>query len=318
MSDFAASAVRRFYLNNWIPIGSLATLLAVCLALTDFYVQVDSELLKELGPPIALAVVAHLGLSNQWIRLSYTLGTIAQLKLLYPVATSLTFVAATAQLPLQDDYLAYADRMFGLDWRSYYSFFINDHPSSIPYLYFGYAMIAWPMFGIPIILGASGHHLRLQQFVLACMITIIVTGLISVVTPAMGTFLEYGITPDISKFNPSGYIAQVQRLPLVRDGSLRILSPATLGGIISFPSFHAAAAVLSLWALWSVWWMRPLALIANVSMLVATPLGGGHYFVDVFAGIFLAVSAISLARLIGNLSVRATSISTMRVASVIA
>jgi len=60
-----------------------------------------------------------------------------------------------------------------------------------------------------------------------------------------------------------------------------------LAAFITFPSFHAAAAVLALWALWSVWWLRPLALIANVSMLLATPLVGGHYFVDVIAGVGL-------------------------------
>jgi membrane-associated phospholipid phosphatase len=87
---------------------------------------------------------------------------------------------------------------------------------------------------------------------------------------------------------------------LVRDGSLRVLDFKTLGGIITFPSFHAAAAVPALWAFWAVWWMRPLALIANVGMLLATPLVGGHYFVDVFAGIALAMLAIAAAQRIGG------------------
>jgi membrane-associated phospholipid phosphatase len=64
------------------------------------------------------------------------------------------------------------------------------------------------------------------------------------------------------------------------------------------------AAVLALWALWCVWWLRPLALIANVSMLLATPLVGGHYFVDVIAGVGLSVLAIAAARLIGEWSIR--------------
>jgi membrane-associated phospholipid phosphatase len=98
----------------------------------------------------------------------------------------------------------------------------------------------------------------------------------------------------------TGYLVQLHDLPLVRGGSLRVLDIMKLGGIITFPSFHAAAAVLFLWALWSVWWMRPLALIANVGMLLATPMGGGHYFVDVFAGMGVAVLAIAAARVIGE------------------
>jgi hypothetical protein len=73
-----------------------------------------------------------------------------------------------------------------------------------------------------------------------------------------------------------------------------------LVGIVTFPSFHAAAAVLYLWALWCVWWMRPLALLANGAMLLATPIGGGHYFVDVFAGMAVAVLAIAAALRIGE------------------
>jgi membrane-associated phospholipid phosphatase len=110
--------------------------------------------------------------------------------------------------------------------------------------------------------------------------------------------------PDLLKFKPSGYLVQLQELPRIRDGSLRILETSTLGGIITFPSFHAVAAVLALWALWCVWWLRPLALIANVSMLLATPLVGGHYFVDVIAGVGLSVLAIAAARLIGEWSIR--------------
>jgi hypothetical protein len=39
-------------------------------------------------------------------------------------------------------------------------------------------------------------------------------------------------------------------------------------------------------------------------MLLATPLVGGHYFVDVIAGVGLSVLAIAAARLIGEWSIR--------------
>jgi len=48
-----------------------------------------------------------------------------------------------------------------------------------------------------------------------------------------------------------------------------------------------------------VWWLRPLALITNAAMLLATPIGGGHYFVDVIAGAAVAVAAIVMAQRIG-------------------
>ncbi len=61
--------------------------------------------------------------------------------------------------------------------------------------------------------------------------------------------------------------------------------------------------------------MRPLALMANVAMLLATPLVGGHYFVDVFAGVGLAVLAIAAARRIGDRSTRPEAQSLACVAS---
>jgi hypothetical protein len=57
--------------------------------------------------------------------------------------------------------------------------------------------------------------------------------------------------------------------------------------------------VLYLWAFWAVRWMRPIALLSNGAMMLAPPIGGAHYFVDVFAGIAVAVLAIAAARWIG-------------------
>jgi membrane-associated phospholipid phosphatase len=204
---------------------------------------------------------------------------------------------------MQDANLARLDQLLGLDWRSYYRF-IYERPALVPYVYLGYAMITWPTFGVPIVLGLTKHYFRLQQFTFACMLTVVATALISSLLPAVGTYYEYGISADLPAFRASGYLIQLHELPLVRDGSLRVLDFKNLGGIITFPSFHAAAAVLALWAFWGVWWMRPLALIANVGMLLATPLVGGHYFVDVFAGIALAMLAIAAARRIGGRSTR--------------
>src|ERR1700693_4535513 len=42
-------------------------------------------------------------------------------------------------------------------------------------------------------------------------------------------------------------------------------------------------------------WVRPVAILANGLMLASTPIDGGHYFVDVFAGIALALAAIAAA-----------------------
>ena len=299
MTDHEAQVAWRLFTLNWIPLGLMGLTLALCLALTGFSIRPESLLLPFGAAALFGGVAYFYALARRRDALvSFMLGSTAQLVLIAVLMPPLTYIAAAAGLPMQDANLAHLDRMLGLDWRAYFNF-IYDRPALIPYMSLGYAMIVWPMFVIPIVLGMARQYRRLQQFTLACALTLIVTTVISTLLPAIGTYYEYGIMPDLSKFNPGGYLVQLQDLPLVRDGSLRVLDITQLGGIITFPSFHAAAAVLFLWALWSVWWMRPLALIANAGMLLATPMAGGHYFVDVFAGIAVAVLAIAAAKRLG-------------------
>ena len=67
-------------------------------------------------------------------------------------------------------------------------------------------------------------------------------------------------------------------------------------GIITFPSYHAALAIVLGWALWQVAWLRWPGVVVNGLVVAATPIDGGHYFVDVFAGAVIAALAIAAAR----------------------
>jgi hypothetical protein len=295
-------ATWQLYRLNWLVLCVMALLLLLCLAITPFSIDTDS-LLKVALVPAFLTAAGHGLISLKrppaWASsLAFALLAVAQLNLMILLATPLTYVAASANLPIQDANLARLDQLLGLDWRAYYRF-VQERPVLIPYVYLGYAMITWPTIGVPLLLVSTRHYLRLQQFALACSLTVVATALISSLVPAIGTYYEYGMAAEVPGFRASGYLVQLHELPFIRDGSLRKLDFNTMGGIITFPSFHAAAAVLSLWAFWAVWWMRPLALIANVAMLLATPLVGGHYFVDVIAGAAIAMFAIAVAGRVG-------------------
>ena len=64
-------------------------------------------------------------------------------------------------------------------------------------------------------------------------------------------------------------------------------------GIITFPSLHAALAVIIVAALWPLRMARWVCVLINAAMLAATPIEGSHYLADVLAG--LVVAAVSLA-----------------------
>lgn len=295
MADRELQDSWRLYLFNWAPLLAMALILLVSLGVTDFSLKVESLLMQGLGLAWLLTAVGHAFWRRGYPRLAFAFVSSAQLELSCLLAIPLSYVAASANLPLQDAAFARFDRWLGLDWQGYYDF-VSARPALVPYFYIAYAMISLPTFGVPILLGLTGNFARLQRFTLACILTAVVTILASALLPAIGTFQEYGIPADTPTFTASGYLVQVDEIPAVRNGSLRVLSFETLTGIVTFPSFHAAAAVLALWACWGVWWMRPFALMAYGGMLLATPLVGGHYFADVFAGCGVAVLAIMAAK----------------------
>lgn len=291
MTDVESTHAWKIFNRNWIVLSLLALTLGLGLAVTEFELLIGSKTWVRIGLSAVLAIIAYTTIGLFKSRLSFICGSLIQLEILSLLVPPLTYLAASANLPLQDDNLARFDAMLGLDWQAYYRFFVG-RPELIPYVDLGYAMIVWPIFGIPLALGIACQHLRLQQFTLACALTLIVTTLAFILVPALGTYYHYGIEAHTPVFKAGGSLGQLRDLPLIRDGSLRILNISELHGIIAFPSFHSAAAVLSIWALWCIWWLRPLALISNVGMLLATPIMGGHYFVDVFAGGAVAVFTI--------------------------
>jgi hypothetical protein len=295
-------AAWRFFLVNWIGIGALGAVLACSLLLTDFSIELA-------GLAIAICYVglyagfAHANARSPRRRdpqVMFVLGGTAQIVLLTAVMTPLTYVAASAALPMQDANLLAVDRALGFDWAGYVGY-VDAHPALAALMNCGYAMIRWPIFAIPVVLAALGRYRRIEEFTFAFGLALLVTTLVSGLVPAIGVYQQIGLDPAALKhIDPGAYLDQLRDLPPTRAGVLRHLELLNLGGIVTFPSFHAASAVLYTWALWPLRWSRPFVVFVNGVMLAATPLNGGHYFVDVIAGIAIAVSAIVTARLVGR------------------
>jgi hypothetical protein len=291
---------------GWALLGLMGAALAVALATTDFSLGGGGTAFC-LG---FVVVYAGFALYNAWAphrgdpQVVFVLGATAQIVLVTVLMTPLTYVAAAANQPLRDAALQAIDEALGLDWRAYLNF-VNGHPLLAQWLSYGYTMIRWPIFGIPLVLAATGRYARLQEFVLAFALALVVTTLMSAWVPAIGVFYQLGLDPaDYGNLQPAGYLTQLHELPLVRDGTRRHLDLLNLAGVVTFPSFHAASALLYGWALWPVRWMRPIAILANGAMLASTPIDGGHYFIDIIAGLAIAALAIVVTRRMGLAAAR--------------
>ena len=58
--------------------------------------------------------------------------------------------------------------------------------------------------------------------------------------------------------------------------------------MITFPSLHAALALVFILAFAPVPLLRWIGAAVNILMIAATPVDGGHYVIDVLAGLALA------------------------------
>src|SRR6202140_1345068 len=295
-------AAWRFLLVNWIFVGGMGIVLALSLAFTSFSLELTG-LAIAVGYVGLYAGFAH---ANAWSpkrrdpQVMFVLGATAQIVLITAVMTPLTYVAASANLPMQDANLLAFGPALGFGWGAYVRY-VDAPPALAAWVTYGYTMIRWPIFAIPVVLAATHRYQRIEEFTFAFGVALTATTIISGLVPAIGVFQQIGLDPtSIKHLNLQPYLDQLRDLPPTRDGAMRHLDLFGLGGIVTFPSFHAASAVLYAWARWPVRWIRPIAAVAFAAMLAATPINGGHYLIDVIAGSAIAVLAIVAARRAGR------------------
>jgi membrane-associated phospholipid phosphatase len=294
----ACIAWRLFHLN-WIPIVAMGGVLLFGVALWGFSFE-PVALAIPLGIAAALALTVYLyafaKADQADPKLIFSLGAISQLFFVVIIMGPLTYVTGVANWPLQDHTLLAIDRALGMD-PEMIARFVNDHDWLGALLLRAYGLIKLMLLAVPVALTLTMRLVRLQVFVFAFSVALIITVVISTFVPAIGTYYGLDIAPSqFTSLDGSLYQAQLRDIVALRDGSLRHLEMFKLTGIVSFPSFHAASAVLYLWALWPVRYLGGAAAALNLLMIAATPVIGAHYMIDVFGGVALAAISILLGK----------------------
>ena len=120
---------RRLYRFNWVMLGLMAASLAIGLMIAGFSIAPASAL-----TPLAI-VSAYLGYAlyryyrpgTSDPKITFILGATGQILIIPVLMTPLTYIAATANLPMQDVALNAFDRALGLDWMAYFNFVYHRH-----------------------------------------------------------------------------------------------------------------------------------------------------------------------------------------------
>ena len=114
--------------------------------------------------------------------------------------------------------------------------------------------------------------------------------------PAVGPFSYLWHGPFV--YLPVSDLWQPQLIPQLRAHLVHEIDLGHLVGLVSAPSFHAAAAVLLITFSARQPRIRIPLIAINVAMLLATPVEGTHYLTDMLMGALVAGGSIGALRLI--------------------
>jgi hypothetical protein len=192
----------------------------------------------------------------------------------------LQFPLASLALPTIDAPLARIDEMFGAYWPDHIKWMMS-HPMLFEAMGLIYRSL---LFQIPVaclILGILDPR-RLRVLVLANTIGLSATVALATIIPAGGAVYHFGNPFDA---------ADVAQFQTVREGTLRLLDPKVISGIIAFPSYHTLLAVLIALSFKGLPRVFPFVLLLDIAIIFTTRGTGGHHYGDIVAGIVVAILA---------------------------
>jgi hypothetical protein len=293
MAEFAAArALDRLI---WALVALVGAVVLLAPAVSDFRIAWGT-FATPAGAAAALALGAWA--YRRWRhdpKLASALENTAQLVAFAAVGAPLSYLAAASGLPLQDHVFDAMDRALGLDWMALLGV-MNAQPVLYNLLGPIYLSLTLQMTTVVLCLAYTGRFVWLRVYMLAFIFAALATIAVSAVLPAAGVWPYYGLTAADSAHV---YPAVADSWPVffgLRDGSYRALVAIGAQGIITFPSLHAALAVIVIAALWPVAALRWVAAAVNAAMLAATPIDGSHYFIDIAAGLVVAAVSVWAAR----------------------
>lgn len=206
---------------------------------------------------------------------------VAQFELALVSAGVFNYLSIALGFPPIDAELDALDRAHGIDWRALWSFVV-DHPWLRTILGLFYSSLAVQIAILVVAFTATRRFERVRELAALTSVTLVVCVLVAAVVPADGAWGYYGISGETDG-----------TLPLVRGiRSGEVTTITFLHGAVTFPSWHTVMAIVLVYVTRGVPWLLLPAVFLNAGMLVATPMIGGHYFVDIYAGVAVAAAAI--------------------------
>lgn len=270
---------------------AIAILTTVAFNITDLSVRVDisANMVALISGYAFLAI--HWRFVRQNAEVARAIISFGQLATVILMGIMLSYAASTVQMPYRDVDLYAVDRWFGFE-REAYMAFLSHHDGLRDVLFFAYMSMMYQQILVVVASIVARRIDRLQVYIIAFAIAVTATAAIASVMPAENAMIYVDKVSTGLSTLPDGRHSYFPTLQGLRDGTLRIIDFAHMEGLISFPSFHTADALLFVWALWPIRVLRVVLVPLNLLLIAATPLCGAHYVADIAGGAAVALGAI--------------------------
>ena len=203
--------------------------------------------------------------------------------------TLLMYSVATFSMPFVDGPIAECDRLLNVHVPDIV-LWANNHSIISNVLLITYHTMLPQTLILVIALGFIGDQKQLESFVLRFMTALLITVSIFAIAPAKGPFAHYGM-----KNSPSQE-RYLEHLTTLRNGDRTEIVLSETEGLVTFPSFHTAWAILLMMAVWHRKRVFVPVCILNLAVIAGTLTTGWHYFTDVLGGVVIAFAVMAITR----------------------
>jgi membrane-associated phospholipid phosphatase len=273
----------------------------ICLVIAvDFVWASQVELTIGGGEIIAAEIGALLALSAAFRRRNRGIANMAEAWALWfaftPAIAVLSYLAASCASPLQDVMMERLDRAIGFDWSTWHDA-VLDRPILKWLLLGAYGSVFLQTILSIIYFPATDRSRRIGELLLLACSTAAATMLISATWPTLGPCAANGPSFGACAANGGGdVITYLRDVLALRAGGPWHFELSAMEGIVTMPSYHTVMAVLLTYAFRRTGLVGYGIATLNLLMLLSIPPIGGHYLVDVLAGLALALGVIAVQR----------------------
>lgn len=205
----------------------------------------------------------------------------------------------TLRLPLADGLLHSWDEALGFDWNEYAQLLGASWWSRMALLA-AYSSLIPPAIGA-ILVGAiwTERYGRVEEVAFLALASGFICVGIAGLLPAEDAWFTVASPQTQALLGGQPGLNWMDQFKALRGGQPVAFDIGSMGGLATFPSFHACLAIIIIWCSRGRWYTALPGAVAGLAILAATPLYGGHYGVDLVGGAVVMAGLILLWRRIG-------------------